>query len=200
MEDKEKESDRIISGYNYFVACVKSEEHNFLDSARKIYTSFYNDGIEIICSYIYNNSMFLIFNNKEEPEEHYLSGSHHGLISYIVSKICLEISEKVDCNIVEFCTQIEVLTYFSTRILSNIKDSIYIHGKGLISKTDIKNKTREELLLLFPAEESWDNLDPKKKYGQFLKIQKDCKDRVFKIMCEEIDSRYTKKYLKFMFC
>lgn len=207
MTDLEKESDRYIPSYNYYIlvltigtlgeADVKtpSELHEI---SKKMLTR--NIHHQPLVSYVFLNNIYLVYSCVDEEYEHYKNGSHHTIISEYVSSLSMELKKRVYGSIIELETKTSVATYFTWKIHSNSLGYMVKVSKKKITYNNTKNKTLGELIIILKENGiEWNDLESCDKYGTFYKLKKKKGKVVIVELSEFFDSRDMKKYINFIF-
>lgn len=207
MTDLEKDSDRCISSYNYYILILSVgtlEESNVKTSSelheisKKLLTK--NIYHQPLVSYVFLNNIYLVYSCVDESSEHYKNGSHHKIISEYVSSISMGLKKRVYGSIVELETKTSVATYFTWKIHSNSLEYMAKVSKKKISSNDTKNKTLGELIITLQENGvEWNDLESCDKYGTFYKLKKKKGKIIIVELSEFFDSRDMKKYISFIF-
>jgi len=218
----EKESDRYILFNDYYILILnigeifykksptKSEKRsplksessrplNVHDLAKKLLSR--NTFHQPLATYVFGNSIFLVYSCVDEEQTHYKDGSHHKIISEYVSMLSIELKRTISGSIVELDTRTSVSTYFAWKIHSNSLEFMVEVSKGQISLNDTKTKTMGELTIILQDNDvDWNSasLAPEK-YGVFYKLKKKKGKVVIVDLSELFDSRDMKKYTNFIF-
>lgn len=190
MQVLEQESDKIINPENFYVIKIKLADDHSFNSMKKWTNKILKQENSPSCVYLYMSLLFLIFPCCVQDKEHFLSGSHHSLISYYTSKIIsLSNDYSAQVSIIEFTNKIQLFTYFSYQVYSNSVNTLL----NILGKPYRGTKTHAELLSLLD-EGVWDNLEDHQKYGIFYRRYK----KGLSSLSEILDCRNETKYTTFI--
>src|SRR5690348_1229711 len=133
----EEQSDRYIPGDKYYVVNIICTTK---DSLRKFSQTLLTHDLQPLVSYLFGNSISLVYSSVGENQTHNLNGSHHKIISMFCSEITLNLKCPVKCSIVEFDTRTQVTSYFLWKVHNNSMTCLISKSKKKISAPDTKNK------------------------------------------------------------
>ncbi len=160
-----------------------------------------------ICVFYCVDRLLLFFSKQDQ--EHQCKGD----INIIVSKYTCTATKllhvhydnannvNVTAKLVQFSTNIEVVTYLSWIMHKTFHDTMVRLSKGHITAKDLQFCTDTELQeMLQKHGVKWEECKDWEKYGVLLKIMRKKTKKGGNVqLCETFDSRDTKKYIQFIF-
>lgn len=201
MEVIEKESDRYIEPSNYYI--LHLQEINALPQYFEKIKTFgksllTRNNLHIpLCVYIFENHIYAVFSctdNLESP--HYLDGSHHSILSEYASILSVSMgASSIKCNIIQFLSQTQIVSYFTWKIYTHSKNYIL---QRLQKKSD---ETITELVqeLRISKNVEWEELSSDERYGTFYKLKKQNEKLVISTLSEYMDASKFQKYIQYIF-
>lgn len=193
----QQQSDKYIPKDKYYVVSIEfTEDLELKDITQKLLIQDYQPS----ATYTFGRNISVVYSSVDENEEHYLNGSHHDIISAYCSELCKKSKSSVRCNIVEFETRMQVVSYFIWKIHNNSMLCLSSKSKKKISITDTKNKTLSELThILQELGIIWDDISKEERYGLFYKLKKRKNGSIVVALSEAPDAREIKKFSTFIF-
>jgi len=207
MEEIEKESDKFISPEKYYIVHLKFENYNKetsppnqIKNLGKLFLTR-NPLHQPLSVYTFEDEFSLIFSCVDENSDHYQHGSQQKIISEYVSYISNELSiSSVRCSIIEFFSQIQIISYFTLKIYTNARKFILYTSNKKITEEDVNNKTFSELIdQLKEYGHDWVDTPNEMKFGVFLKLKKQNEKYIVSTLSENFDARHTQKYITYIF-
>lgn len=204
INEIERESDKFISSNKYYIIYLKFPidqcENLSLEVTKKLGKIFLNNKPDHrpLCNYVLEDEIYLIF---PPSDDHYLDGSYQKIISEYASFFSNYMKcSSVICKIIEFSSQIQIVTYFTLKTYLNSRKFIIKLSKDKISEEDISSKTLFELVEDLEKDGiSWDGISNENKFGIFLKFKKQNEKLVISTLSECFDARNNEKYINYIF-
>lgn len=208
IDDIERESDKFISPDKYYVIYlrfpVRDCENLSLESTKKLGKIFlnHNPHHQPLANYVFKDELYLIFSPMDDlSKELYLNGSYQKINSRYVSYFSKYLQcENVGCTIIEFTSQIQIVTYFTLRIYVNSRRFILGLLNDKLSEEDISSRTLSELTdELKNYNQDWETIPNEQKFGIFLKLKNTGNKIVVATLSECFDARNNQRYINYIF-
>lgn len=205
MEVIENESDRYIDPSNYYILHIQelnSLSQNFAGINEKIKifgkSLLTRNNLHIpLCVYIFENHIYAVFSCTDIAETaHYLGGSHHSILSEYVSIASDSLKScNIKCNIIQFLSQTQIVSYFTWKIYTYSKNYIL----ELLQKQSDETITELIQELRIAKNIEWEELSSDERYGTFYKLKKQNEKVVISTLSEYMDASKFQKYIQYIF-
>lgn len=206
IDDIEKESDKFISPDKYYIIYLRFPNETkdlSLDITKKLGKIFlnHNPNHQPLANYVFEDELYLIFSPLQDASIYYLGGSYQKLLSEHVSYFSNYLKcGNVKCAIIEFASQIQIITYFTLRIYVNSRRFILGLLNDKLSEDDISSRTLSELTEeLKNYNQDWENIPNENKFGIFLKLKNSGNKIVISTLSECFDARNNQRYINYIF-
>lgn len=199
----ENSSDKVIIPTNYYIVTINIDNNNkkSQEICKNLGKEFLTTNVleeRPIITYIYQNSLLMLFSCIDDNLQHNMNGSHQNICSLFVCKFCNNSCKSVRCNIIEFQQRSDIFTYLMWKIHKNMHDYIRIITNNSISVED--TPLQELVNILFNEYNiDWDDIPAEEKYGKFLRLKRKNKKLMMIGMSELFDAQNKKKYMNYLF-
>jgi len=149
----------------------------------------------------FNKDTFLLFFPKTNETQQYTRNYHEIICKYTSRFIKKDTKLDVNVSIVEFDSQLKVITYLKMHIDNHMTTTIKELSGGKIDNKIIYFRTDKEIFDLLKTEcsISWDDISMYDKYGSLVRLVQKKDKIVSEYMSKNFDARNNSMYLKYIF-
>lgn len=197
MEDIERESDKYIDPSHYYIVRIFPQDYSFPEKIKSMAkTLLTRNSMHLpLTVYFFDKDVYAVF-SCTDGAQHYLNGSHHAILSEYVSFASSFLEHSfVNCSIVQFLSQTQIVSYFTWKV--------YTYSKKYIE--ELLQKDSEETLMELIAELrktkniEWDHIPSENRYGIFYKLKKQNDRFILSTLSEYLDASKYPKYIQYIF-
>lgn len=190
------QSDKFISSERFYLVNLQFPNEEGLQTVTEDFLYSHTNQPGVV--YHHSDTIWLVFSCLTEGS-HYLNGSHQEIVSEYFNLIFSKygfIPRKI--NIVEFETQIQLISYFLWEIFHNSKKTILKYSGGKITPEDLVYNTYSEVISMLNDHTDWEGIPREERYGVFYKLKLTKEGITTLSFSESFDSRNLKKYINFL--